>query len=151
MEIFSEYISIILTTVIQFLVAIGGICLIRVIVQFAKKLGINIDQDMMDDIEDIVFKAVCVTNQTIADIWRETNEDHRLTNEQQEEAFANTKAIIMAALSGKQLQLLAAKYGVDAEEAVDLLIEHSVYWNGKENQLVVSETVGEIETGVTEE
>lgn len=130
MEMFSEYASIILMTVIQFLIAVGGIAAIRLITVAFKKLGIEIDKEMMNDIENIVFKAVNVTNQTLADAWRAANPDHCLTDEQKALAYENTKKIVMASLSSEQLQALAAKYGVDAEEAIKLLIENSVYWSG---------------------
>ena len=136
MELVSEYLSIGLTTLIQFIIAIGGIIAIRVIMKLFEKLGIEVDNQILDGIEDTVFKAVNVTNQTVADIWRAANQNNSLTKEQQELAFENTKSIIMASLSTKQLEALANKFGIDAEEAVELLIENTVYWNSNTGKFV---------------
>lgn len=133
MEMVTEYlqsvIPLVLTVIIQAIVAVGGVFLIRLIRKLLKKTGIEIDQKTMDDIEDIILKAVTVTNQILTDGYKEASKNHKLTDEQKKEVFEHTKAIVMASLSSEQIQALVKKFGIDGEDAVDLLIENTVHWN----------------------
>lgn len=133
MEVITNYlqsvIPMVLLVIIQAIVAIAGVLLIRLIKKILTKTGIEIDDKVMKEIEDIIIKAVSVTNQVLTDGYKENADNHKLTDEQKAIVFEHTKGIIMASLSSEQLQALAKKYGIDGEEAVDMLIEHTVHWN----------------------
>lgn len=133
MEVITSYfqsvIPMVLLVVIQAIVAVAGVLLIRLIKKLLTKSGIEIDEKVMKEIEDIILKAVSVTNQVLTDNYKEISVDHKLTDEQKAEVFEHTKGIVMASLSSDQLKALAKKYGIDGEEAVDMLIEHTVHWN----------------------
>ena len=143
MEIITNYlqsvIPMVLLVIIQAIVAVAGILLIRLIKKFLTKTGIEIDEKIMEEIEDIIIKAVSVTNQVLTDGYKESADNHKLTDDQKKLVFEHTKSIIMASLSSEQLQALAKKYGINGEEAVDMLIEHTVHWN--HSDYLISESI----------
>lgn len=118
-----------MTVIIQVIVAVCGVFLIRLIKRVLTRTGIEIDDAIMTDIEDVILKAVSVTNQLLVDSYKNENENHKLTDMQKEEVFNHTKEIIMSSLSASQTEALVKKYGLDIDEVLKLLIENTVYWN----------------------
>lgn len=122
-------VNIALVIIIQVVIALAGVFVVRLIKKLLKKTGIEIDEAMMSEIEDIILKAVSVTNQLFSSKYKEENPDHKLTEDQQLEVFNHAKDIIMSSLSSEQVEAIVKKYGVDIDEALKLLIENCVYWN----------------------
>lgn len=118
----------VVTAVMQAVVAIVGAFTVRFVMKLIKKTNIEIDEKMMQEIEDIILKAVSTTNQTLTDNYKDASPDHKLTPEQAEEVFNHTKDIIMASLNSEQTKALTLKYGTDVDEAIKMLIENTVYW-----------------------
>lgn len=129
----------ILLVVIQAVVATAGIFVIRLLNKLLKRTGLDVDMQMMSDIEDIILKAVSITNQTLTDNFKAASKNHKLSDEQKAEVFNHTKEIIMSCLSYEQVQLLINKYGTDIDSAVKMLIENTVYWSKSPNVIETAE------------
>lgn len=119
----------ILIVILESILAVLGINIVRFTIKLIKRTGIEIDEKIMQEIEDIVLKAVSITNQTLTDNYKAASANGKLTDEQIEEVFNNTKDIIMSSLGHEQIQALINKFGTDIDEAVKLLIENTVYWS----------------------
>lgn len=126
-----------LVVIIQVIVAVVGVFAVRFIQKLLKKTNIEIDEALMAEIEDVIMKAVSVTNQLFTTHYKETSEDHKLSDEQKQEVFNYAKNIIMSSLSSEQVQTIINKYGTDVDDAIKLLIENCVYWNHAPTSVMV--------------
>ncbi len=109
----------------QVILCIIGAYAIKVVSYFARKIGIQVSDKQMEEIETIVSGVVKTLNQRVVTVMKEAATDGKLTDEQKETVYNTAVSVVNGMLSSEQVQLLINKYG-DIDEALKVLIETSV-------------------------
>ena len=109
----------------QVILCIIGAYAIKVVSYFARKIGIQVNDKQMEEIETIVSGVVKTLNQRVVTVMKEAATDGKLTNEQKDAVYNTAVSVVNGMLSSEQVQLLINKYG-DIDEALKVLIETSV-------------------------
>ena len=89
------------------------------------KMGVNLKDSELKEIEEIVKKTVKTINQTFVDDLKNIADNHKLTDDQKEEAYNMAYETILTLLSNDQLDALYNKYG-DIAAPIKVMIESTI-------------------------
>ena len=125
LSVISDVATPIVAVIVQALVAVLIVVSVRLGGKFLKKVGVNIEDDLLKEIEEVVKKTVKTINQTFVDDIKDASENHKLTEDQREQAYNMAYETILQLLSNEQLTALHDKYG-DIATPIKVMIESTI-------------------------
>lgn len=125
LSIITEAIQPITVLFVQCLIYAIGIIGFRLLMKIFTKLGINLDDEMINSVKNTITDVVKELNQTTVNKMKSQSPDGKLTDEQQVLIYTTAYNSIKNILTNKQTSAIINKYG-NITDGLKTLIESTI-------------------------
>lgn len=147
LNIFKEALIPILESGVYIILIIVGAFVVSGLKLLSKKLGIDFDNNEMDNIIKTVKSVIKYIDQVFVDTLKKNSEDGTLTDKQKEIIKEKSFDMLNDLLTGNQMKYLCDKYCLDdVDEIYEILIESNIaevraVTNPKTGDIIINEEI----------